>query len=423
MLKVRFDVRRGLLFWFLLVAVIRSQETKLVPNVIEYLSKQRIEAFKDKSPIIVGIIAQPPTLRLHKSLDDMIDKGTIDPAIGLLKRDVLDATFFPTSYSKWIFDNNVLLVPVDTKRPIDELVELAKHLGGLLLPGGKTLLTYRVQKGSDGKPNHAAGNTTYISDFHKGGDPEDMINFPTEFTESVFAMINAIKKRMDDDPKLKIPIFGTCLGFQALLLSEAIGPPILREIDNLQHPAELKVDNSNPNNYLNKLLSKKQVKEIETGKVYYYNHKYAVSVATFNSNANLNSTYDIVGTSMPKKRFKSHNELSSSVPEINHEFDFPFVAAIAHKKYPFFGVQFHPEKNEFETHLKLSTQGDELELVNVFRRNFYLNANVKATDNDFRFINRYFEKFRAFELKGYESFDEMIVILPKQTRKMAIEKI
>lgn len=55
----------------------------------------------------------------------------------------------------------------------------------------------------------------------------------------------------------------------------------------------------------------------------YYNHNWAVTVDTFNTNLNLKNFWNMIATSTTPQNEK-------------------FVAYFESKKYPFYGVQFHP---------------------------------------------------------------------------------
>ena len=61
----------------------------------------------------------------------------------------------------------------------------------------------------------------------------------------------------------------------------------------------------------------------------YYHDNYAIKTNTFNQNQLLRKFWTMVGTST-----SPYNE--------------EFVAIMESKEYPFYGVQFHPEKNMYE---------------------------------------------------------------------------
>lgn len=69
---------------------------------------------------------------------------------------------------------------------------------------------------------------------------------------------------------------------------------------------------------------------MEEKPIFFFNHKNAITQDRYNSDKNLSSNYEVVALS----------KLQGSGT--------PIVAFVKHKEMPFYGVQFHPEKNEFE---------------------------------------------------------------------------
>jgi gamma-glutamyl hydrolase len=61
----------------------------------------------------------------------------------------------------------------------------------------------------------------------------------------------------------------------------------------------------------------------------YFNHQWAVSLETFDTNLYLKNFWSLVATGTTPQNEK-------------------FVSSYQGLKYPFYGVQFHPEKNPFE---------------------------------------------------------------------------
>lgn len=53
--------------------------------------------------------------------------------------------------------------------------------------------------------------------------------------------------------------------------------------------------------------------------------------------------------------------------------DTEFISSVEHKKYPFYGVQFHPEKNAFEWTIESIPHSADAILVEQFYGNFFVN--------------------------------------------------
>jgi hypothetical protein len=58
---------------------------------------------------------------------------------------------------------------------------------------------------------------------------------------------------------------------------------------------------------------------------------------------------------------------------VNRYEGFEFISSIEHKKYPFYGVQFHPEKNAFEWKIESIPHSADAILVEQFYGNFFVN--------------------------------------------------
>jgi anthranilate/para-aminobenzoate synthase component II len=85
-------------------------------------------------------------------------------------------------------------------------------------------------------------------------------------------------------------------------------------------------------------------------KVFYFYHSYGVTPRNLLNDDGLRENYDII-TISDQNDFKdeSANLDSDSIDLESIENPNTFVSSIQHKKYPFYGVQFHPEKMEFES--------------------------------------------------------------------------
>jgi anthranilate/para-aminobenzoate synthase component II len=56
-----------------------------------------------------------------------------------------------------------------------------------------------------------------------------------------------------------------------------------------------------------------------------------------------------------------------------------FISSFEHKKYPFYGVQFHPEKNAFEWKIESIPHSADAILVEQFYGNFLVNEGTTPT--------------------------------------------
>jgi gamma-glutamyl hydrolase len=150
------------------------------------------------------------------------------------------------------------------------------------------------------------------------------------------AQIIDIAKEMNDKGN-KFTLWGTCLGFEELLLKDS-NYKFLR--------TRIRTKNTNklmrwvPENFeisdFKKVLRPEIADAMTKEPITYFTHFYGFSVKMFNSIPELKKEYNIVGYYEKNKK--------------------DIIAAIQHKRYPFYGVQFHPEKILFEHKLKVAVK-------------------------------------------------------------------
>lgn len=135
----------------------------------------------------------------------------------------------------------------------------------------------------------------------------------------------------ENDKGNYFPIWGGCMGMQQMVIA-AEGSNnyknLLEEFDshkNLYLP--LHFTEKGKNSEIFSLYNKKQLKDMEVKKCSLHNHMLGISPAKFKKHKHLNNFYDIVNIS-----YDRNNK--------------PFVSTIEGKKYPFYGVQWHPERKK-----------------------------------------------------------------------------
>lgn len=142
------------------------------------------------------------------------------------------------------------------------------------------------------------------------------------------------KKRNDD--KKYYPIWGTCLGFEELIVSfagESTAPQSSGWDDRDQYHKIYTEELYWSSDFFGKLgmISLEDHKKVLSQDIPYYHHDEGISEDDFNKSSSLKKNLDILGyskTSHPDK------------PE--------FIAILEAKKYPMYFTQFHPEKHQFE---------------------------------------------------------------------------
>ncbi|KAI8120162.1 Gamma-glutamyl hydrolase [Lucilia cuprina] len=170
--------------------------------------------------------------------------------------------------------------------------------------------------------------------------------------------IYEIAKEINDNGTY-FPVWGTCLGFELLvyLSANSSEPRTYCSSSSQALPLEFKEDFKNSRMFRN---ASDNVIDILKNYVVTANfHLYCFTEETF-ANMKLNNIWDVMS--------------------LNHDWDgIEFISTIEHKKYPFYGTQFHPEKNIYEfianrniTHTSKAIQASQYFadfLVNEARRN------------------------------------------------------
>ena len=149
----------------------------------------------------------------------------------------------------------------------------------------------------------------------------------TQWTKNHDAIFKyAIQQNDQGNP---FPIFGTCMGIQLqAYLTSNYNEAIITRVNGdeaIIHPLNFVNDG-----YIFHTLNSDQMSKLSKGSgIMYFNHNWAITMDTFNNNQYLKSFWNLVATATTPRNEK-------------------FVAAWEAKKYPFYGVQFHPEKSPFE---------------------------------------------------------------------------
>ncbi|XP_017322561.1 gamma-glutamyl hydrolase [Ictalurus punctatus] len=241
-------------------------------------------------PVLAVSCASAARLPRRETLNDR-------PLIGILAQEVTDselrpygATYIPSSYVKYIESGGAQVIPIRLNLTREEHEKLFQSINGLVFIGGAVNLETSLFA-------HTAG--IYFRLALKANDEGDYF-----------------------------PIWGTCLGFQ-LLTVQVAGENLLSKTmaDNVSMPLNLTSEAQSSRMFasfppeLVKALSEEPV----TGNF----HHYGVTEQVFVGNKKLSSFFTILST----------NKAENGVV---------FVSTMEGKKYPFYGVQWHPEVNCFQ---------------------------------------------------------------------------
>lgn len=229
----------------------------------------------------------------------------IFPIIGIATQPSKGAgpnSYMFASYVKWAQSLGADVIPL--KYDSLDSLKTAERVHGILLPGGST---------------EAKEHVPY-----------------SDFVRKIFRI--ALKE--------KIPLWGTCLGFENIIfyahdILELHGKPIeLETTDSYSVALPLKpTPEGISDSWWNDLAPKtRNMLENKPSTVNF--HHYGFGVSNF-QRSSASSVFKLIGTSYDSQGAE-------------------FVAMVRMKDYPVWAVQFHPEKNGFEHHMALDIVGKDL---------------------------------------------------------------
>ena len=223
--------------------------------------------------------------------DSVTGSSTIDPEV----KAQLSAYHYliPASYVTWIGQAGGRVLPILLNQPREYYREVFSQMNGLLFPGG-----------------------------NQGIDPSDIY---TEEGEILWKLAKEANDRGD-----YFPIWGTCLGFEELaVLETGDGEVISLDVvaENLALP--LKFTRYARRSRLFRSFPRQLVRAIRTQKLTFNSHEHGLKISEYVSNSSLNKFFQVL----------SFNETPAGQL---------FVSTMEARNYPFYGTQWHPEKNNFE---------------------------------------------------------------------------
>ncbi|XP_060926991.1 gamma-glutamyl hydrolase [Limanda limanda] len=225
------------------------------------------------------------------------------PVIGILTQMVSDdrlkpwgETFIPASYVKYAESGGSRVMPIRLTHTAAEYENIFKQINGLLFIGGAVDLE--------------------TSDYAR--------------VAKIFYRL-ALKANDAGD---FFPIWGTCMGLQLLTVLVA-GECLLTNTtaENIALPLNLTTEAHSSRMFqgFSEEFMKILTQEPLTGNF----HHYGVTVESFQENAKLRNFFSLLSTNV------AENEAH-------------FISTIEGKRYPFYGVQWHPEVNRFQWNRKLN---------------------------------------------------------------------
>ena len=250
---------------------------------------------------VLGIASCSRHVEIESHLDRLdepvIGIVTITSPKKLREKDPSILGMIPSSYKKWIEQTGVRPIVIPHFLSKEKIKRLISQVNGILFIGGGPSLTRE-----NGEPTGLMRKLEFI---YKEGILQN------ELTGGNF------------------PIWGTCLGFQAIMFAASDYKAKLSRVNTINEMKNLHII---PENYENSKFSEyvgpKASKFLENDVNTFFNNHFAFEVEQFKMEPTLNNEFKIIASYI-----KGGKE---------------YVAIAEHRKYPILGVQFHPEKILYE---------------------------------------------------------------------------
>jgi len=234
------------------------------------------------------------------------------PIIGVLSKPLWEENYdvvtnksqvIEAKYVRWIEGGGGKPIFINYNSSEDHLKNLFNQINGLMLIGGAAeLVEYDKEKGK---------------------------NILTLYGKKVKYMIDIAIKANDNGDYF--PIWGTCLGYEILLLAFAEDCDLLKgECNCFNYTDVLNFTQEAYSSRVYSFLTDEQLELLGTVPMTYNSHNYYVTTEDFYKNSKLYDEFKVLSTSSNKNR------------------TFSFISSVEAIRYPFYAVQFHPEKSMYD---------------------------------------------------------------------------
>ncbi|CAI5472388.1 unnamed protein product, partial [Closterium sp. Yama58-4] len=283
-------------------------------------------AINDKP--LIGILSQPgdgdggkaPRVNSNHAADTPYDEGPYGgPEVGRHRAVDTNVSYIAASYAKWVESAGARPVPLLYDEPVEILRQKFDMINGLLIPGGGT----------------------------------DLV--PGPFMSTVQMLLKWAKEANDRNDYF--PVQATCMGFEAMAIVISEDPNLLelRRFSALDLASPLKfVGNWVHRRSYFSWMSPDLAEKVQELPLTMENHQDGTTVHRFLSNSKLRDFFFVLTTSFDKNGLE-------------------YVTTVQGKRYPFYGTQWHPEKNAYEWGLDHIPHGAHAIAVGQAAANFFVN--------------------------------------------------
>jgi len=219
------------------------------------------------------------------------------------------SSYIAASYVKFAESLGARVVALKFTDSFDILEAQMNKLNGLLLPGGGTPI---LKSEDPGEEELRLKDVVYNKEY-------------TRYMNVTQFLLNLAKEKNDNG--IHFPVFGVCLGFQSMILAAKTEKMI--ELCNAPGiPSVQTITNQSQSEWF-KDLSSAAINTLQTEEIVYENHPHCYTTQVWDQSHELGDFYRVTSTAV---------DLDGK----------EYVNSIEGVKYPFFGFQYHPEKNVYE---------------------------------------------------------------------------
>ena len=340
-----------------------------------------------KSGGIVGILTLPVSKVLRNKIHQNIFESHSETKIITELNELERMSFFPSSYAKWLRRHNVQIVPIDIYSSDDDLRLIMQSVDGVLLTGGAVPLIHSDTKIRIDDSFSNIGRVTELS-----------------FYTRKIRQIVTIAKELNGQRNNRYPIWGTCLGFEGLILAEAGLDVRFSDIDNNNFNTRLHLTEQGTQSNFVSFFPQKTIDAVQKDPIFFFNHDHAFFLSEFEKNEALSREYKVVATATTKY---------DKYPE-------PIVAVIENRNFPFYGVQFHPEKNAFESKVNADRSKATLQIMDKIAEFFCEKLDTVEDDSRLVEVEQRLQPYSVYVGSNIGVFDEVYIfqkdaVSPKDT--------
>lgn len=285
----------------------------------------KINGFKRK----IGILSLPLSVSFRKKI---IKRNNGKYSLRKLNNILDKSSQISSVYHEFINSYAMEAISIDYNQDLNTILSQLEELDGILLTGGPNLFDLKEYK---------KDNLSYFR-----LNKEKNLKYLT-----VIKGILEKSKEINDEGRTFI-VFGICLGFQGILMTESDLDIRISNVERKNFSDYIYIPKNKIKTKINKEIPKKYVKKLRNQRITFFNHSLGFKVSDFRKFEELEYQYHI----------------SLTYKDANYG---KCVAAIEHKYYPIYAIQFHPEKllydesgnydlNKGKTAIKISSYFEKL---------------------------------------------------------------